>query len=114
MLILTKIFENHIYDIFYNRKLGATIVNKDVGGAEAFGNELFITFVLVFTVFAVCDENREDVKGSAPLAIGLSVATCHLFAVYWVGPSFGGALAAILYHFGLKGSKQEQQNGLPK
>uniref|UniRef100_T1IS40 Aquaporin n=1 Tax=Strigamia maritima TaxID=126957 RepID=T1IS40_STRMM len=124
-----------------HKSLGATIVNEDVGGAEAFGIELFITFVLVFTVFAVCDENREDVKGSAPLAIGLSVATCHLFAipytgssmnparsfgpavvmniwddhwVYWVGPSFGGALAAILYHFGLSGSKQEQQNGLPK
>lgn len=43
--------------------------------------ELFITFQLVFTVFATCDHKRHDLKGSSALAIGLSVCVGHLFAV---------------------------------
>lgn len=48
---------------------------------HVFGYELIITFVLVLTVFATCDSLRSAVGGSGPLAIGLSVAVCHLFAV---------------------------------
>uniref|UniRef100_T1ILF0 Aquaporin n=1 Tax=Strigamia maritima TaxID=126957 RepID=T1ILF0_STRMM len=111
------------------KSLGATLINERISSLEAFGVEFFISFMLIFTVFAVCDENRTDVKGSAPLAIGLAVATCHLFAipytgssmnparsfgpavvmnlwddhwVYWIGPSVGGAVAAVLYHFRVK------------
>ncbi|EEC14630.1 aquaporin-1, putative [Ixodes scapularis] len=53
--------------------------------------EVCITFILVLTVFSVCDTNRLDVQGSAPLAIGLSVTTCHVFAVSPLR-SFGLAL----------------------
>jgi len=48
--------------------------------SETFGYEFLITFILVMTVFASCDSLRE-VGGSGPLAIGLSVSMCHLWAV---------------------------------
>lgn len=80
---------------------------------QGIGIELFITFVLVLCVYA---------PGTTPLAIGLSISTCHLFAipftgssmnparsfgpavvanvwanhwVYWVGPILGGIAAAL-------------------
>ncbi|CAG5116945.1 unnamed protein product, partial [Candidula unifasciata] len=104
--------------------LGTTTVNKKVNLGQAVGVEFFITFVLVFTVFASCDSKRRDLNGSAPLAIGLSVTTCHLWAidytgssmntarsfgpalvmgewedhwVYWLGPLLGGLVAGLLY-----------------
>jgi len=88
------------------------VVHK-IGVGEGIGIELFITFVLVLCVYA---------PGTTPLAIGLSIATCHLFAipltgssmnparsfgpavvanswanhyVYWVGPILGGIAAAL-------------------
>jgi len=61
--------------------LGMTEVHKDVTTVQAFFMEALITFVLVLTVEAVCDERRGDNKFSAPLAIGLSVTTCNIAAV---------------------------------
>ena len=54
----------------------------DITHGEVFGIELVITFVLVFTVFATCDTLRgAGFGGSGPLAIGLSLTMCHLWAV---------------------------------
>ncbi|ESO82234.1 hypothetical protein LOTGIDRAFT_170145 [Lottia gigantea] len=104
--------------------LGMTLVSDKINIGQAVGIEFFITFILVFTVFASCDSKRKDLNGSIPLTIGLSVTMCHLFAiqytgssmntarsfgpavimavwdhhwVYWLGPILGGAVAGILY-----------------
>ena len=67
-----------------NVSLGLTLpyfnteINKGVNSAQAFGIEFMVTFVLVFTVFATCDESRADPKGSGPLSIGLAVTLGHL------------------------------------
>ncbi|KAF7690212.1 aquaporin-4 [Silurus meridionalis] len=106
--------------------LGVTSVNTHISAGHALVVELFITFQLVFTIFATCDPKRTDLKGSAALAIGLSVCIGHLFAipytgasmnparsfgpavitghwenhwVYWLGPLMGGVLAAALYDY---------------
>lgn len=62
--------------------------------------EFFLGFVLVLTVFGVCDPNRPESKSTGPLAIGLAVAVGHLAAVDYTGSSmnparsFGSALIA--------------------
>jgi len=107
--------------------LGASLVPVKPLAIEpttAFAAEIMMTFVLVFTVFATCDENRTDLKGSGPLAIGISVLVSAIFGgkysgaslnparslgpnavmglwanqwVYWAGPIVGGILAALIY-----------------
>eukprot|EP00095_Tigriopus_kingsejongensis_P002445 maker-scaffold380_size190731-snap-gene-0.43 protein:Tk02445 transcript:maker-scaffold380_size190731-snap-gene-0.43-mRNA-1 annotation:"aquaporin" len=111
--------------------LGMTTVNPSISAGQAFGIEFLITFILILVVFgaAADDNNAPMVKGSAPLAIGLSITTCHLFAipftgssmnpartfgpalilgnwnhhwVYWLGPILGGICAALIYQLVLR------------
>ncbi|KAK0130521.1 Aquaporin-4 [Merluccius polli] len=106
--------------------LGVTTVNPKISVGHALVVELIITFQLVFTIFATCDTKRNDLAGSASLAIGFAVTIGHLFAipytgasmnparslgpamvtlnfsdhwVYWVGPVLGGILAAGMYEY---------------
>merc|ERR1712153_240050 len=98
------------------------------------GIEFMITMVLVLVVFAAAADANNSVKGSAPLAIGLSITTCRLFAiplagssmnparsfgsaviasnfsnhwVYWFGPILGGICASIVYNLILKAEDKE-------
>lgn len=71
--------------------LGRTSVDSNITTAQGFSVEFFITFVLVLTVFASCDNKRNDIGGSVPLTIGFSVAVCHLFAIKYTGSSMNPA-----------------------
>lgn len=114
--------------------LGHTDLAADIQPAQGLGIEFFLGFVLVFTVFGVCDENKPDSRFVAPLAIGLTVTLGHLGAVaftgasmnpartfgtavirnawnhhwlYWVGPILGGIGASLLYTQVLRAPEDE-------
>ena len=63
--------------------LGQNTLQNGVTVGQGFGIEFLVTFVLILVIMgaAADEDNSENQKGSAPLAIGLSITTCHLFAV---------------------------------
>uniref|UniRef100_H2UCK5 Aquaporin 1a (Colton blood group), tandem duplicate 2 n=1 Tax=Takifugu rubripes TaxID=31033 RepID=H2UCK5_TAKRU len=67
-----------------NTPLGVNALNK-VTPAQGFAIEFFATLQLVLCVIAVTDKRRNDIQGSAPLAIGLSVGLGHLAAISFTG-----------------------------
>ncbi|XP_020667089.1 aquaporin-1 isoform X1 [Pogona vitticeps] len=109
-----------------NNSLGLNALAEGVNSGQGLGIEIIATLQLVLCVLATTDRRRTDVSGSAPLAIGLSVALGHLLAIdytgcginparsfgsavvvgdfknhwiFWVGPILGGVSAALVYDF---------------
>ncbi|XP_044261919.1 aquaporin AQPAe.a isoform X2 [Tribolium madens] len=118
------------------KNLGITNINVQDGvtDVQGFLMEVILTFLLLFIIHAVCDPRRKDIKGSAPLAIGLAVTACHLCGipysgsslnparsfgpavimdswenhwVYWAGPLVGGVLAGLIYKYLFKTKKSD-------
>lgn len=109
--------------------LGLNTVTDGVNLIQAVIIESVITFVLCYTVHAICDKRREDIGGSKALTVGLAAVVGCLFGgpytgasmnparsfgpatvmntwknhwVYWCGPLLGSVAAGIVYHYVLR------------
>ncbi|CAF0777962.1 unnamed protein product [Rotaria sordida] len=109
--------------------LGLNTITPGVTVPQAILVECIITFILCYTVHAICDKTREDIGGSKALAVGLAIIVGCLFGgpytgasmnparsfgpatvtnswehhwVYWFGPLTGSIVAAIVYTYILK------------
>ncbi len=112
--------------------LGIHALGPGINIAEGIGIEIVLTFILVFTIFAVAMDKRGS-PIHAPFAIGLVVMAEHFVAVpltgasmnparsfgpalvnglwsdhwvYWLGPLIGATLAAVVYTY-LFGEKED-------
>lgn len=61
--------------------LGNVSLGDGVTQYQGFVIESVLTFILVITVLAATDMNREDTTFGPALSIGLAVTVCHLFGV---------------------------------
>lgn len=61
--------------------LGVTLLNDQITPFQGFLVEVLITFILIITIFACIDKNRNDIGGSFPLTIGFAVTVGVLFGV---------------------------------
>ena len=109
--------------------LGLNTITDGVSISQAILVEFIITFILCYTVHAICDKQREDIGGSKALAVGLAIIVGALFGgpytgasmnparsfgpatvmnnwenhwVYWFGPLTGSIVAAIMYTYVLR------------
>ncbi|CAF0990199.1 unnamed protein product [Rotaria sp. Silwood1] len=109
--------------------LGMTTITTGVSITQACVVEFIITFILCYTVHAICDKRRDDIGGSKALAVGLAVVVGCLFGgpytggsmnparsfgpatvmntwenhwVYWFGPLTGSIASALVYTHILK------------
>ncbi|UJR28414.1 hypothetical protein I4U23_009654 [Adineta vaga] len=109
--------------------LGLNTIATGVTVPQAIIIECIITFILCYTVHAICDKRREDIGGSKALAVGLAITVGCLFGgpytgasmnparsfgpatvmnswenhwVYWFGPLCGSVLAGIIYAYVLR------------
>lgn len=68
--------------------LGVVNMVSGITAGQALGMEVILTFVLLLTILAVCDERRTDLKGTTTLIVGLVVTALILSgvsAVWWSG-----------------------------
>ncbi|CAB4067784.1 AQPN [Lepeophtheirus salmonis] len=121
-------------------RIGMTSIDENLNQLQGFAVEFFIVFILVLVVFGAAADENNEVKGSAPLAIGLAITCCHLLAipftgssmnpartfgpavilndwkdhwVYWVGPIMGGVAASYTYQLFFQApSKQRPSHSL--
>jgi len=104
-------------------------------GTSVAGGILFegvMTFILLFAVFGTAVDSRApkiggfgiglavaiDIMAGGPFtgaamnparAIGPAIASLDFanWYVYWIGPIVGGIIAALIYHYGILGSRKE-------